>query len=309
MNTEEEVCRERGIGCRGQWFLNESLADYTTWRVGGRAAHLYKPADISDLALFMQQLPKNESILWLGLGSNSLIRDGGFKGTVILTRGKLGAMSLITSDTVRVEAGVSCASMARFCARNHLSGGEFWAGIPGTMGGALRMNAGCHGGETWDYVIEVETITRSGEIRVRSAKEFNVAYRHVSGLADEWFLSATCKLAAGDKAKSLQRIKELLEHRSATQPTSDYNCGSVFRNPPDDFSARLIESCGLKGFRLGGAMVSPKHANFIINYQGSATASEIESLIHHVRCCVKEKTSIELIPEVHIIGENYDASR
>jgi len=290
----------------GELLLNEPLADYTSWRVGGKATRLYKPAHIVDLAAFLKQLPEEEPLLWLGLGSNSLIRDSGFSGTVILTRGKLNGLSLIGDNTVRVEAGVSCASMARFCARNHLSGGEFWAGIPGTMGGALRMNAGCHGGETWDSVLEVETMTRDGEIRVRSAKEFEIAYRHVSGLVDEWFISATCKLVSGGKEKSLSRIKELLEHRSQTQPTSEYNCGSVFRNPPQNFAAQLIESCGLKGFLLGGAMVSSKHANFIINHQGRASASDIELLIQYVQSSVKESTSIELIPEVHIIGENHE---
>lgn len=308
MKKGEDVFSETA-GCRGQMLLDAPLAGYTSWRVGGKASRLYKPADVSDLASFLRQLPENEPLLWLGLGSNSLIRDGGFSGTVILTLGTLGGISLLSADTVRVEAGVSCASMARFCARNDLSGGEFWAGIPGTMGGALRMNAGCHGGETWNSVLEVQTMTRAGEIRVRSAEEFDVAYRQVSGLKeDEWFLSATCKLAAGDKQQSLQHIKELLEHRSATQPTNEYNCGSVFRNPPGDFAARLIESCGLKGFHLGGAMVSSKHANFIINYKGSASAAEIESLIEHVQRSVKDKTAIELIPEVHMIGEKHDTA-
>src|SRR4029079_3741351 len=128
--------------------------------------------------------------------------------------------------------------------------GEFWAGIPGTMGGALRMNAGCHGGETWDSVVEVQTITRQGEIRVRKPQEFEVAYRHVSGLMDEWFVSATFKLATGEKDKSLQMIKDLLAHRANTQPTNEFNCGSVFRNPPGNYAARLIESCGLKGYQL-----------------------------------------------------------
>jgi UDP-N-acetylmuramate dehydrogenase len=204
---------------------------------------------------------------------------------------------------IKVEAGVSCASMARFAARNNLSGGEFWAGIPGTMGGALRMNAGCHGGETWQYVVEVQTINRHGEIRVRKPEEFEIGYRHVSGLGDEWFLSATLKLAEGSKETSLELIKELLAHRANTQPINEYNCGSVFRNPPQNFAARLIESCGLKGFNIGGAMVSQKHANFIINHEGSACAADIEALIHLVQTKVREQTTIELIHEVHIIGD------
>nr|WP_217423713.1 UDP-N-acetylmuramate dehydrogenase [Legionella micdadei] len=283
--------------------FNEPLADYTTWRVGGQAKKLYKPAGIADLALFIKQLPKDEPLLWLGLGSNSLIRDSGFAGTVIITQGCLKEISLIGDGLVHVEAGVSCATMARFCARADLAGGEFWAGIPGTMGGALRMNAGCFGGETWQTVVEVKTMTRDGEVRVRKPQEFEIAYRHVAGLNDEWFIAATCRLAKGEKEKSLQLIKELLAHRANTQPTNEYNCGSVFRNPPGNFAARLIESCGLKGKQLGGAIVSTKHANFIINQQGSASASDIESLIELVRDTVHKSTNIELIREVHIIGD------
>ena len=288
---------------QGQLLMQESLADYTTWRGGGAAKALYKPAGIADLAVFLKQLPAEEPLVWLGLGSNSLIKDMGFSGTVILTQGCLNETTLIADDLIRVEAGVSCAKMARFSARNHLVGGEFWAGIPGTMGGALRMNAGCFNGETWDSVVEVETMTRTGEIRRRLPAEFNVSYRHVSGLQDEWFIAATCRLTPGEKDKSLQLIKELLAHRAATQPTSEYNCGSVFRNPPDHFAAKLIESCGLKGMRLGGAMVSEKHANFIINHQGAASSNDIESLIRWVQKTVHEQTAIELVREIHIIGD------
>lgn len=303
MSTVENEC-ELTAEYQGTLLYNEPLAEYTAWRVGGPAAKLYKPAHTADLALFLRNLPEREPLLWLGLGSNSLIKDNGFSGTVVLTQGCLKEINLLSAQTVKVDAGVSCASMARFCARNNLSGGEFWAGIPGTMGGALRMNAGCHGGETWQSVVEVQTITRSGEIKVRKPEEYEVAYRHVSGPADEWFISATFKLLAGTKETSLQVIKDLLAHRANTQPTNEYNCGSVFRNPPGDFAARLIESCGLKGFSIGGAMVSQKHANFIINHQGSATAADIEALIHLVQTKVREQTTIELMREVHIIGDS-----
>ncbi|WP_408607322.1 UDP-N-acetylmuramate dehydrogenase [Legionella waltersii] len=289
--------------CRGTLLFNEPLAEYTTWRVGGPAAKLYKPANVQDLALFLQRLPAEEPVVWIGLGSNSLIRDKGFSGTVILTQGCLKEMTLLNDNRIRVEAGVSCASMARFAARNNLSGGEFWAGIPGTMGGALRMNAGCHGGETWQAVTEIETVSRQGEIKTRKPEEFEIAYRHVAGLQDEWFISATFKLMSGNKDHSLQLIKELLAKRANTQPTNEYNCGSVFRNPPGDFAARLIEACGLKGTKIGGAVVSQKHANFIINHEGTATAADIEALIHLVQTKVKEQTTIELKREVHIIGD------
>lgn len=288
----------------GELLTNVLLADYTTWRVGGHARHLYKPKDIDDLAVFLRQLPLDESIVWLGLGSNCLIRDGGIAGTVIVTQGCLKDIHLIESDTVYVEAGVSCATMARFCARNGLEGGEFWAGIPGTMGGALRMNAGCAGSETWQYVVEVETLDRQGVRHIRTPQHFEVAYRHVQCPADEWFVAGVFRLQKGDKEKSLQRIRDLLEHRAATQPTSEYNCGSVFRNPPGDYAARLIEGCGLKGKQIGGALVSPKHANFIINHEGSACAKDIEMLIEHVRGTVAQNKAVNLVQEVHIIGES-----
>lgn len=290
---------------QGQLLFNEPLASYTTWRVGGVAKQLYKPLNVEDLTLFLKQLPSDAPILWLGLGSNSLIRDGGFPGTVILTQGCLKELIYLNEGLVKVQAGVSCATMARFCARNHLSGGEFWAGIPGTMGGALRMNAGCFGSETWQFVQSVETINRQGIRRIRKPEEFSIAYRHVEGLeTDEWFIAATCQLPLGEKETSLKRIKELLTHRANTQPTNEYNCGSVFRNPPNQYAAILIESCGLKGKQLGGAAVSTKHANFIINQDGSASAKDIELLIMFVRDTVNQKTSIELIREVHIIGDH-----
>lgn len=302
MSIMEKDCG-LAVECSGTLLLNEPLADYTTWRVGGPATRLYKPAHLADLIVFLKQLPQNEPLLWLGLGSNSLIRDKGFSGTVIVTQGCLKEITLLDEHCVRVEAGVSCASMARFTARNNLAGGEFLAGIPGTMGGALRMNAGCHGGETWQSVVEVQTINHKGEIKTRKPAEFDVAYRHVAGLGDEWFISATFKLIPGTKETSLQIIKDLLAHRTNTQPTNEYNCGSVFRNPPGNFAARLIESCGLKGYRIGGAVVSQKHANFIINHEGTASAADIEALIHLVQTKVKEQTTIELMHEVHIIGD------
>ena len=302
MNLADDT-RCDGAVYQGALLFNERLADYTTWRVGGVAQSMYKPAGIADLALFLKYCPSTEPLLWLGLGSNSLIKDKGFTGTVILTQGCLNEISLLDDSRVRVEAGVSCAKMARFCARNNLAGGEFWAGIPGTMGGALRMNAGCFNGETWQYVVEVETMTRTGDIRRRTPDEFDVSYRHVGGLGDEWFVAATCRLMPGEKDKSLQLIKALLAHRAATQPTSEYNCGSVFRNPPDHYAGRLIESCGLKGKRLGGAAVSEKHANFIINPEGTASAQDIESLIQCVQKTVYEHTGTELIREIHIIGD------
>lgn len=291
------------IPYQGELLFDEPLASYTTWRVGGLAKQLYKPLNKDDLTAFLRQLPKTEKVVFLGLGSNSLIRDSGFSGTIVLTQGCLMDMRLTDEQTVLVEAGVSCATMARFCARNYLVGGEFLAGIPGTLGGALRMNAGCFGSETWKWVQTVETISRQGQNTIREPSTFAIAYRQVLGLEDDYFVAGTFRFEKGDKEASLQLIKKLLAHRALTQPTNEYNCGSVFRNPPGDFAARLIEACGLKGQQCGNAMVSEKHANFIINQDGLATAKDIESLITLVQDTVFAKTQIKLIREVHIIGD------
>ncbi len=279
------------------------LSDYTTWRVGGIAKQLYRPLNLTDLIIFIRQINRCEPIIWLGLGSNCLIRDYGINGTVIVTQGGLKDLALISPNLVRVEAGVSCAQMARFCARNALVGGEFWAGIPGTMGGALRMNAGCYGGDTWSLVVTVETVDIYGNHKIKAAEEFTVAYRYVVLPQDEWFVAATFKLPNGDKASAFMNIKNCLDNRAQTQPTSEYNCGSVFKNPPNDFAARLIESSGLKGKSIGNAEVSAKHANFIINKNGGATATEIETLIEFVQETVYQQTAVRLEREIHIIGD------
>lgn len=288
--------------CRGQLIENEPLRQYSSWKVGGPARYFYKPADLDDLQHFLRQCPVELPLLWLGLGSNSLFRDGGFPGVVIHTLGALQRLAMHENQHVYAQAGVSCASLARFCARQNLAAAEFWAGIPGTVGGALRMNAGCFNGETWDSVVSVTMINRQGDIVQRSKAEFAVAYRSVEPPQQEWFVAAEFSLPQGEKETSLQTIRDLLERRSQTQPTGDHTCGSVFRNPPGDHAGRLIESCGLKGFRIGGAAVSAKHANFIVNDQ-DASAADIEALIAHVQHHVHQHTGVNLHPEVHIIGE------
>lgn len=287
---------------RGERLLNEPLARYTTWRVGGPARLLYRPADSEDLRAFLASLPEDEPLLWLGLGSNLLVRDGGFNGTVIATQGRLDGIGLLTATELRVEAGVSCAQVARFAARQGLCGVEFLTGIPGTFGGALAMNAGAFGGETWSRVTAVETVDRNGRLHKRLPGAFKVGYRRVERPAEEWFLAATLALEPGDVRESQERIRELLERRSSSQPIGQPSCGSVFRNPPGDHAARLIEAAGLKGAVIGGAQVSEKHANFIIN-QGHATAADIEALIRRVRDQVKAASGVELVTEVHIVGE------
>jgi UDP-N-acetylmuramate dehydrogenase len=289
------------ISTNGELRYNEPLSHHTTWRVGGPARCFYKPADSADLVLFLQNLPADEPLLWLGLGSNLLVRDGGFDGTVIATQGALNGLELQQDELLRVESGVACARVARFAARNGLCGAEFLAGIPGTMGGALAMNAGAFGAEIWDRVKAVETIDRRGNVRIREPADFEIGYRQVERPQGEWFLAALLKLQPGDGDAALQEIQLLLEKRALTQPVGLPSCGSVFRNPTGDYAARLIEAAGLKDFHIGGACVSKKHANFIIN-TGAATAAEIEELINTVRDRVEEASGIRLQTEVHIVG-------
>jgi UDP-N-acetylmuramate dehydrogenase len=289
-------------GLRGELTTQESMAGHTSWRAGGVADRCYRPADLEDLCRFLAGLPDDEQIVWVGLGSNLLVRDGGLRGTVILPFGGLDTLEQLDQHVIRVGAGVACAKVARFAARTGLTGAEFLAGIPGTMGGALAMNAGAFGGETWTLVKSVQTVNHHGELRTRSRAEYQVGYRRVSAPPNEWFVAADLRLESGDTDTAQARIRSLLERRSATQPTQQPSCGSVFRNPPDDFAARLIEVSGLKGEQIGQARVSEKHANFIVNL-GGAKATDIEALIRYVQERVYLQQGVRLEPEVRIIGE------
>jgi len=294
-------------GLRGELRVNEPMARHVSWRAGGHAAQAYLPADREDLAAFLSQLPAAEPILFMGLGSNSLIRDGGYRGTVILTHAAA-KRPLLLDGRVYAEVGVASPKVARFAATHNLANAEFLAGIPGSIGGALAMNAGCYGSETWEIVASVETVDRHGSFRTRPAGDFEIGYRHCmlkEGTigVDEWFVGALFDLPAGNGDASRARIKEFLTRRIASQPLSLPNAGSVFRNPPGDHAARLIESCGLKGLERGGARVSEKHANFIVNPKGMARASDIEGLIDSVRAAVREKSGVDLHPEVRIVGD------
>jgi len=290
-------------GLRGELLLNEPMSRHTTWRVGGPAERYYKPVDMDDLACYLGQLPEAEPIFWLGLGSNLLVRDGGIRGSVIAYFGGLNALER-DGTQVRVEAGVACGKVARFCSQRSLVGAEFLAGIPGAMGGALAMNAGAFGGETWDLVEQVEVMDRHGKRHIRKAEEYQVGYRWVQRPLeqDEWFVAVWLRLREGNSSEASMRIRALLDRRSQTQPTQQPNAGSVFRNPEGDYAARLIELCGLKGYRIGGAQVSEKHANFIVNL-GDATAGDIEQLIAKIQATVKQQHGIELMREVRIAGE------
>jgi UDP-N-acetylmuramate dehydrogenase len=216
--------------------------------------------------------------------------------------GALTELEWLDAQLLRVGAGVTCARVARTASRAGLTGVEFLAGIPGTMGGALAMNAGAFGGETWQHVAAVETVNRAGQRRTRTPDDFRIGYRSVQGPAGEWFVAAQLVLDKGDPVQAQERIRALLARRGASQPLQQYSCGSVFRNPPGDHAARLIEACGLKGRILGGAQVSDKHANFIIN-RGDATAAEIETLLLQVQGTVEQMQGVRLETEVCIVGE------
>ncbi len=289
---------------RGRLVPQCPLARHTSWRVGGCAQYAYYPTDLEDLKVFLNQLSTEQPLTWLGLGSNLLIRDGGIMGTVILTRYGLKSLHQQDDGLIRAEAGVPCAKLAKFCLRYNLTGGEFFAGIPGTVGGALVMNAGAFGGETWKYLVAVDVIDRKGCIHSKSRSDFQVAYRNVSGLPDnQWFVAGYFCFASAQDDTVKQDIHQLLARRDASQPIGKLSCGSVFKNPPGDHAARLIETCGLKGYRIGGAHISMKHANFIIN-TGQATATDIEALIEHIEQIVWKTQCVRLEKEVHILGLN-----
>ena len=289
-------------GVRGQIRQNEPMAKHTSWGAGGIASYYFKPQDREDLAHFLSLLPLEVPLLWVGHGSNLLVRDGGFPGAVVSCHGQLSGLKVITGERLYTESGVACAKVARFSTREGLRGAEFLAGIPGTIGGALAMNAGAFGGECWDIVHGVELIDRDGRVSRHNASAFEVAYRSVNLPPGHWFLSATLGLETGSAERGRGRIRSLLTERAVRQPIRRASAGSVFRNPKGDYAARLIDGAGLKGLREGDAEVSRQHANFIVNC-GHASATEIESLIRRVQSRVREQFGVQLEPEVRIVGE------
>jgi len=301
--------------CRGLLLKNESLASYTSWHLGGNAKQIYQPADIDDLSFFLKQLSHNEKIFWLGAGTNLLVREKGFDGTVILLKDAINNIKLLSEDEIQklnfqsvaknkkiiyAEAGILGAKLAMFAVEHGLSGLEFLAGIPGTVGGALVMNAGAYGNSTWPHVVSVITVNRQGEQKYRSSNEFDFSYRTVIGKENEKFLAAYFVLESGNRTEMLQAVHAMLAQRKASQPLEFPNAGCVFRNPKNDFAARLIETAGLKGFRIGGACVSTKHANFIVN-DNHATPTDVMNIIDHVIKTVREKHHVELEREVIIL--------
>ena len=302
-------------GLRGVLTEREPMARHVTWRTGGAARYAYRPADRADLLEFFAReraLLATYPPLFVGLGSNLLVRDGGIAATAIFTHPGLAAMQVVgeseTAVDIAADAGVASPKLARYAANHELEGAEFLAGVPGTVGGALAMNAGCYGSETWEFVDGVDVVDTDGAVAARAPKEFEVGYRHVAARfgtlgRDAWFVGGRFRFRRGQGQRSRERIKELLAKRVASQPLQLPNAGSVFRNPPGDHAARLIEACGLKGTTIGGAQVSVKHSNFIVNPQGAGTAQDIERLIERVRATVAERTGVRLEPEVRIVGE------
>lgn len=279
----------------------EPMSRHTSWRVGGPAELYFRPASLEDLSMFLKELDPATPVFWLGLGSNLLVRDGGIRGIVIAAVGTFRDLERVGEMRVRAGVSVPCTQLARQCVRWGLGPSEFFAGIPGTVGGALAMNAGAHGHETWERVRAVRTIDRHGQVHERLPDDYAIGYRSVVGAADEWFVEALFEFEAGVEA-SAEKLKQQQARRRDTQPLGLPSCGSVFRNPEGDFAARLIETAGLKGHRIGGAEVSEKHANFIIN-RDHASAADIEALIDHVQRTVAEYHGVELVREVRIVGE------
>ena len=290
-------------GIRGSLKMDEPMCRHTSWRLGGRADYYFVPADREDLLEFLSRLPVDLPLMWVGLGSNLLVRDGGLRGVVIATPKGLSDIHRIDDQQVYAEAGVACAQVARFCTRNDLLGAEFLAGIPGSFGGALAMNAGAFGGETWDVIHAVDLVDRTGRVERVSAQRFSPDYREIDLLPGRWFLGAELSLESGDGSVGKSRVQSLLKRRGDSQPVQSANAGSVFRNPDGDFAARLIEAAGLKGHLIGDAEVSTKHANFIIN-RGQATAADVEQLIDFIQQTVKDRFAVELTPEVRVVGES-----
>lgn len=283
---------------------DEPMARHTSWRVGGPAQVFFRPANQNELATYVRALPADLPVHFVGLGSNLLVRDGGIRGAVIAVQEALGGSQVLGAGRMHAGAGLACTVFARQCVRLQLGPAEFFAGIPGTIGGALKMNAGAFGGETWDRIESVDVMNRQGEIATRTPDEYDVSYRHTAlrcGPVEEWFTSAVFRFDT-DYDTSMEKLRTLVNQRKQTQPLGLPSCGSVFRNPPGDHAARLIEAAGLKGYAIGGAVVSDKHANFIIN-TGTATAADIEALIEHVQAEVKARHGVELHREVQILGE------
>jgi len=274
--------------------FNEPMSKHCSLRSGGMTSEFFLPEDINELSRFLKINVK--PVLLVGLGSNLLVRDRGFNGVTIHTK-NLKELN-ITNKYIESGAGTSLAKLSRFAQTNLKYGAEFLSAIPGSVGGALAMNAGAFGSEVWQYVVSVQTISLSGELQERFPNDYEINYRSVKHrFSDEFFISARFDFNLN---KPNDNVRELLDKRNSSQPIGLPSCGSVFKNPKDNYAAKLIESSGLKGFCIGGACVSEKHANYIIN-QNNATALDIENLIIHIQNTIKTLHNVELETEIIII--------
>lgn len=287
---------------RGSLTANASMQDMTWFRVGGPAQVLYRPADEADLAYFRSNAPAGLPMTVIGLASNLLVRDGGVQGVVVrLARGFSG-VAVEAQSSLRVGTAVPDVKVARAAADAGIAGLSFYRGIPGSIGGALRMNAGAHGTETKDVLVEARAVAPDGAVHVLSLADMGFAYRHCSVPTDWIFTEALFRGTPGDQSEILEAMNEVAEYRETHQPTRERTGGSTFKNPEGNSAWKLIDAAGCRGFRVGGAMVSEKHCNFLINDSG-ATAEDIERLGETVRARVLANSGISLHWEIKRIGE------
>ncbi|ADH90416.1 UDP-N-acetylenolpyruvoylglucosamine reductase [Ancylobacter novellus DSM 506] len=286
---------------RGRMIANQSLAELTWFRVGGPAQVLFTPADEDDLAYFLKNLPAEIPVMVVGLGSNLIVRDGGVPGVVIRLGRGFSEIKVEDGCKLRVGAAVPDVKAARAAADAGIDGLAFYRGIPGGIGGALRMNAGAHGGETKDCLIEARAVDRAGNIRLFSNGDFSFSYRHSGAPTDVIFTSALYQGRPGDSATILAEMDRITEAREASQPIREKTGGSTFKNPPGHKAWQLIDAAGCRGLTVGAAQVSEMHCNFLIN-TGSATAADIEGLGEEVRRSVKAQSGVELEWEIKRIG-------
>ena len=279
------------------------MSRLSSWRVGGPADELFLPADLDDMRAFYESDSRAKTAFMIGHGSNLLVRDGGIEGVVLRVAPGLSVLRLEEDGRIYAEAGAGCPKLAKFAAAAGFAEAAFLAGVPGTVGGAAAMNAGCEGSEIWQFAEEA-IVLENGALRIRPREDFAIRYRNVqmqNGSAVPFFAALRLRFTEGDSSSARKAVRDHLRRRAESQPVGSANCGSVFCNPPGDFAARLIDECGLKGTRIGGATVSQKHANFIVNDRG-ATAADIENLIYAVRDKVHSRTGVLLQTEVRIVG-------
>lgn len=286
---------------RGRLKENVPLANIMWFRVGGPAELLFTPADEADLCYFLEGIPSHLPVTLIGLGSNLLVRDGGIAGIVVRLGRGFGAIRIEGNARIRAGAGVPDVKLARAAAEAGIAGLSFYRGIPGAVGGALRMNGGAHGRETKDVLFEARAVDRSGGIHVLSCAEMNYTYRHCGVPEDTIFTEALFAGVPGDPETIFAEMSEVAEYREAHQPVKSRTGGSTFKNPPGHSAWELIDRAGCRGLRIGGARVSEKHCNFLIN-EGGATAADLELLGETVRTRVKDATSIELEWEIRRLG-------